>query len=92
MAEGIQNQQNFVDFSQLELLGLPYSAPHGYAYSQENGCTPRSMDSIDRLLDNCHLSFCPLLQAKVSTRYAFVKQFVLPARGQADCKRCACIG
>ena len=80
MAEGIASQQNYVDFNQLELLGLPYNAPREYAYSQENGYTPRSTDSLDRLLDNCHFSFCPLLQAKLCTRYAPAKELVVPAR------------
>lgn len=79
MAEGVLND-NFVDINSLELLGMPFNASHEFAYNQESAYTPRSMDSLDRLLDNCHFSFCPLLQAKLCTRYASSKQLMLPAR------------
>jgi hypothetical protein len=49
---------DYLDLQSLDLLALPEY--HDY--------TPRSMDSFDRLLDNCSFSFCPLLQAKLCKR------------------------
>lgn len=67
IGEGMHDDQHFVNLNELELIGMPFNAPRDYAYS-DNGMTPRTQDSLDRLLDNCQFNFCPLLQAKMTAR------------------------
>lgn len=86
MAEGVLNGQNFVNLNELELLGMPINADFPNSpNSRSNAYTPRSMDALDHVLENCRFSFCPLLQAKLCTRYVSINRLRCRTTGQADC-------